>query len=598
MMSKNHTGIERKNVFSNYNFYDIKSLMKLEKLIDYNKELNREKYIELLYYSGAANIFKENYNKVNHIGKRLLDYSKLLSDEVHKGRAYNLLGISNANMSRYKEALYYYQLGIEATDCSKIQAILHLNISEVYYRLGKYKISKDYLLKSIEYSQKIDYKRLIFKANVFLSNLLNISEDANLALANQEYVNAIKSDDVSALDEFYFNIVNGRIYLKQDRLNKSRESYNAAKVILDNINMNKLKVLYYIDLTELCIKENKDRDAIENAMLACESSNVLNDDFFQYKSSLALSKAYECCGEIEEAFYYLQKSLYHSKSFSSSLFSFDKEISIMVKEKSLLNIIENNNSEIKALVNSKKKQNEIIEALETSHKLSKELFRKTDYEQVLLSSYKCINDIVKIKELNILRYDEKKNQATYEIRIIDGEKVDLDSSIIDRDQMSLLSSINDNNKNNDQMIFCIENRCYFNMSSNENSALILEIKKLGNQSVERKEEIFMKEFLTDMNVAMNRENIFTSVGKNDSSLNEYYQNLRQSLGLTTREIELIQNVYEGCTNKIIGEKLEISHNTVRNHLRNIFSKFGVASRYELINYVHERRIPLIYHQFG
>jgi len=55
-------------------------------------------------------------------------------------------------------------------------------------------------------------------------------------------------------------------------------------------------------------------------------------------------------------------------------------------------------------------------------------------------------------------------------------------------------------------------------------------------------------------------------------------------GLTERELEILQLVAMGKTNKEIGQALFISDRTVQAHLSNIFSKLGVVSRTEAAMY--------------
>lgn len=52
--------------------------------------------------------------------------------------------------------------------------------------------------------------------------------------------------------------------------------------------------------------------------------------------------------------------------------------------------------------------------------------------------------------------------------------------------------------------------------------------------------------------------------------------------LSEREKEVVALVKEGKTNKEIAEKLFISHNTVKKHLQNIYRKYGVKNKIQLV----------------
>jgi Response regulator containing a CheY-like receiver domain and an HTH DNA-binding domain len=63
-----------------------------------------------------------------------------------------------------------------------------------------------------------------------------------------------------------------------------------------------------------------------------------------------------------------------------------------------------------------------------------------------------------------------------------------------------------------------------------------------------------------------------------------------SLGLTPREFEVLGWLVQGLCNKEIARKLGIEEQTIKNHLRPIFQKFGVARRTELLVKAFEQGI--------
>ncbi len=56
----------------------------------------------------------------------------------------------------------------------------------------------------------------------------------------------------------------------------------------------------------------------------------------------------------------------------------------------------------------------------------------------------------------------------------------------------------------------------------------------------------------------------------------------QFTGLSNREREVVKLLLEGKSNKLIASSLHITENTVEFHLKNIYSKYKVSSRTELI----------------
>lgn len=66
--------------------------------------------------------------------------------------------------------------------------------------------------------------------------------------------------------------------------------------------------------------------------------------------------------------------------------------------------------------------------------------------------------------------------------------------------------------------------------------------------------------------------------------------LIQKFDLSLRELEVVQCVVNGCSNKQIAEQLYISERTVKSHLTNIFNKTGTDNRFHLISRMKELQL--------
>lgn len=59
-------------------------------------------------------------------------------------------------------------------------------------------------------------------------------------------------------------------------------------------------------------------------------------------------------------------------------------------------------------------------------------------------------------------------------------------------------------------------------------------------------------------------------------------------GLTLKEIQVATLVWQGLTNREIGNLMGTTEQVVKNHLRSTFDKLGVWSRLELAMYIASR----------
>jgi len=61
--------------------------------------------------------------------------------------------------------------------------------------------------------------------------------------------------------------------------------------------------------------------------------------------------------------------------------------------------------------------------------------------------------------------------------------------------------------------------------------------------------------------------------------------MRHSNRLTPREVQVAALVYEGLTNREIGQSVGTTEQVIKNYLRVVFDKLGVWSRLELALYI-------------
>ena len=71
---------------------------------------------------------------------------------------------------------------------------------------------------------------------------------------------------------------------------------------------------------------------------------------------------------------------------------------------------------------------------------------------------------------------------------------------------------------------------------------------------------------------------------------ETAQRRTKAFGLTRRELRILREVVAGFTNKEISERVNISENTVKSHLTNIFNKLGASNRVELALFAAHHRL--------
>ncbi|WP_139650974.1 response regulator transcription factor [Raoultibacter phocaeensis] len=81
------------------------------------------------------------------------------------------------------------------------------------------------------------------------------------------------------------------------------------------------------------------------------------------------------------------------------------------------------------------------------------------------------------------------------------------------------------------------------------------------------------------------ESVSESAAEDTPSLEDNCRTVAERFGLTKRESEVLELLARGRTSPVIQEKLFLSHNTVKTHVRHIYTKMGIHSQQELIDIV-------------
>jgi DNA-binding CsgD family transcriptional regulator len=65
------------------------------------------------------------------------------------------------------------------------------------------------------------------------------------------------------------------------------------------------------------------------------------------------------------------------------------------------------------------------------------------------------------------------------------------------------------------------------------------------------------------------------------------QSIQKAYNLSSRELEVMELLAQGQTNRAIADQLHISVNTVKSHIKNIYEKMAVSNRLQLVNLLNQ-----------
>ncbi len=81
-----------------------------------------------------------------------------------------------------------------------------------------------------------------------------------------------------------------------------------------------------------------------------------------------------------------------------------------------------------------------------------------------------------------------------------------------------------------------------------------------------------------------------SLHQKTASTPEIDQEKIEALGISKRELEVLNGIASGLSNKEIGEKLFLSESTIKTHVSNIFVKLDAKRRTQVIQKAKEMRL--------
>lgn len=82
------------------------------------------------------------------------------------------------------------------------------------------------------------------------------------------------------------------------------------------------------------------------------------------------------------------------------------------------------------------------------------------------------------------------------------------------------------------------------------------------------------------------EKLFTSYA--DNAIAEKQTQVQLITQLTPRELDVLQLISKGCTNREISQQLHISEGTVKTHITHLFNRLNLRNRAQLAIYAHAR----------
>lgn len=129
------------------------------------------------------------------------------------------------------------------------------------------------------------------------------------------------------------------------------------------------------------------------------------------------------------------------------------------------------------------------------------------------------------------------------------------------------------------------------LSMYKDNTVIAHSEKMGANAYLSK-DADIEELKHVLNINIKKEKFYTGkdlIEKEDN----IDETLEKRINITNREKEILKHIIDGDNPDLISDKLNISHHTVKSHIKNIKKKFNVSTTTELLSYVFRNKIILM-----
>jgi len=472
--------------------------------------------------------------------KRSLTLSQTLNDSTLIARSYNRIGLVHDYAGNFslaeKNYLKAYSIKLLCDGENETDGLLN-NLGSIYYYMGDFEKSMNYYLQSLKIREvKKDPNNLKSVKNVAQSynNIgLLLKSQKNYKGALEYYKKSLEIkkglNDVTSLIVTYSNL--GVVYMELDSLDKAQFQFNYGILLCDSVNDYVSKAMLYNNIG-LLFNRNQEYEKAK----------------INYKKSIALYDKIE-----------------HLHGKATGLINL---ASILLDEGNL-NQAEKTAKEALMLGEQNQAPNITINALKLLSQINTSNKPKLALEY--LNSYillkDSINDINVSNKVNQLAVMYEKEKKETEIDLLKNEQLIIQSEnerkdiVISRNKIYLIILIIG-------MIIILALSYFIIMYLRSKKRLLEEQSQKVHETQQRE--------IDNLRNTLERQVEFPESKKikiNRTELNEYLLN-----PLSDRELDVLYLIANGSTNKIIGEKLFISVNTVKTHVLKIYEKLDVKNR--------------------